>query len=226
MGVTKLMNTPKKLLFLFHNENHGSRKKVELKYIANDSKRRATLKKRKGGLIKKVDEISTLCGVDACAIMYTPNDPRPEVWPSPSEVTRMISRFKEMPELEQSKKMMSQESFLRQRIQKAQDQLKKLKNENRKKEMSNLMFQALGHGGSSQILENATMIDLNDLAWIIDQNIKEINKKISKLEGQEGTSSNNNNGGVDNNVINGGVFPFVDAANDGQNDYRPATLNP
>ncbi|MED6123142.1 hypothetical protein PIB30_046457 [Stylosanthes scabra] len=213
------------------------RKKVELKYIANDSKRRATLKKRKSGLIKKVDEISTLCGVDACAIMYTPNDPRPEVWPSPSEVTRMIARFKEMPELEQGKKMMSQESFLRQRIQKAQDHLKKLKNENRKKEMSNLMFQALAHGGSSQLLENATMIDLNDLAWVIDQNIKEINKKISRLEGQEGTSSNNNNGGVENNVMNNGgvdnnvmngdgVFPFVDAANDVQDDYRPAPLDP
>ncbi|KAL4342910.1 hypothetical protein AHAS_Ahas11G0025600 [Arachis hypogaea] len=166
-----------------------ARKKVEFKYIANDSKRKATQKKRKSGLTKKVDEISTLCGVDACAIIYTPDEPRPEVWPSPLEVNRVISRFKEMPELDQSKKMMSQESFLRQRIQKGQDQLKKLKNENRKKEMNNLMFQSLG---GYQSLDNATMIDLNDLAWIIDQNIKEVNKQISKLQGQEGTSSNNN----------------------------------
>ncbi|XP_057755491.1 agamous-like MADS-box protein AGL80 [Arachis stenosperma] len=166
-----------------------ARKKVELKYIANDSKRRVTQKKRKSGLIKKVDEISTFCGVDACAIIYSSDDPQPEVSSSPSGVNRVISRFKEMPELEQSKKMMSQESFLRQRIQKGQDQLKKLKNENRKKEMNNLMFQSLG---GYQSLDNATMIDLNDLAWIIDQNINEVNKQMSKLQGQEGTSSNNN----------------------------------
>ncbi|RYR79452.1 hypothetical protein Ahy_A01g004267 [Arachis hypogaea] len=204
--------------------------KVELKYITNDSKRRATLRKRKSGLIKKVDEISTLCGVDACAIIYTSDDPRPEVWPSPSEVNRVISRFKEMPELEQSKKMMSQESFLRQRIQKGQDQLKKLKNENRKKEMNNLMFQSLA---GYQSLDNATMIDLNDLAWIIDQNIKEVDKQISKLQGQEGASSNNNGVATINeeqaqvdNLINSGVFPFVDTANNFQNDYRPAPFDP
>ncbi|KAL1370251.1 hypothetical protein HN51_000539 [Arachis hypogaea] len=207
-----------------------ARKKVEFKYIANDSKRRATQKKRKSGMIKKVDEISTLCGVDACAIIYTPDEPRPEVWPSPLGVNRVISRFNEMPVLEQSKKMMSQESFLRQKIQKGQDQLKKLKNENRKKEMNNLMFQSLG---GYQSLDNATMIDLNDLAWIIDQNIKEVNKQISKLQGQEGTSNNNNRVATINdeqaqvdNLINSGVFPFVDTANNFQNDYGPTPFNP
>ena len=33
--------------------------------------------------MKKVSELSTLCGIEACAIVYSPYDAQPEVWPSP-----------------------------------------------------------------------------------------------------------------------------------------------
>ncbi|KAK7302125.1 hypothetical protein RJT34_13005 [Clitoria ternatea] len=33
-----------------------------------------------GGLMKKVQEISVLCGIDACAIIYGPNDLEPNIW--------------------------------------------------------------------------------------------------------------------------------------------------
>ncbi|QCD91395.1 Transcription factor [Vigna unguiculata] len=68
-----------------------ARKKLDLTYIINDSKRKTTLKKRKHGLIKKMNEITTLCGIEACAIIYSPNDPQPEVWPSEPEVQRKIT---------------------------------------------------------------------------------------------------------------------------------------
>ncbi|XP_061356948.1 agamous-like MADS-box protein AGL80 [Gastrolobium bilobum] len=161
-----------------------TRKKVELTYITNDSKRKAAFKKRKDGLMKKINEISTLCGIEACAIIYDPNDPKPEVWPSPCGVQSVVSRFRRMPEVEQSKKMLNHESFLRQRIQKAQEQLKKQINENRKKEMTHLMFQYLGAG---KIFDNANMTDLNDISWLIDQNLKDIERKINQSQAQEGT---------------------------------------
>ncbi|QCD98449.1 MADS-box transcription enhancer factor 2A [Vigna unguiculata] len=82
-----------------------TRKKVKLAFIVNDSARKATFKKRKKGLMKKVSELSTLCGIDACAIVYSPYDPQPEVWPSPMGVQRVLAKFRRMPELEQSKKM-------------------------------------------------------------------------------------------------------------------------
>ncbi|KAL6135268.1 hypothetical protein ACLB2K_067496 [Fragaria x ananassa] len=59
-----------------------TRKKVKLTYITNDSARKATFKKRKMGLMKKVRELTTLCDIDACAIIYSPYDSQPEVWPS------------------------------------------------------------------------------------------------------------------------------------------------
>ncbi|CAK7340659.1 unnamed protein product [Dovyalis caffra] len=155
-----------------------TRKKVKLAYIANDSARKATFKKRKKGLMKKVSELSTLCGIDACAIIYSPYDTQPEVWPSPLGVQRVLSQFQKMPEMEQSKKMVNQESFLRQRITKASEQLKKQRKDNREKEVTQAMFQCL----TGKSLQNLNMMDLNDLGWMIDQNLKEINKRFDTLK--------------------------------------------
>ncbi|KAB2072151.1 hypothetical protein ES319_A08G271900v1 [Gossypium barbadense] len=170
-----------------------TRKKVKLAYITNDSARKATFKKRKKGLMKKVSELSTLCGIDACAIMYSPYESQPEVWPSAMGVQRVLSKFKKVPEMEQIKKMVNQESFLAQRIAKANEQLKKQCKENREKEMTHVMFQNLI--GKAGIL-GLNVVDLNDLAWLIDQNLKEIAKRVDVLaktslnpQGQGGSSS-------------------------------------
>ncbi|CAL5203231.1 unnamed protein product [Lathyrus oleraceus] len=155
-----------------------TRKKVKLAYIVNDSARKATFKKRKKGLMKKVSELSTLCGIDACAIIYSPYESQPEVWPSSIGVQRVLSKFRRMPELEQSKKMVNQESFLRQRIQKVKDQLTKQRKDNREKEMTQLMFQYLG---DDKTMQNISMLDLNDMAWLIDQYLKDINRRVGML---------------------------------------------
>ncbi|XP_058766253.1 agamous-like MADS-box protein AGL80 [Vicia villosa] len=159
-----------------------TRKKVNLAYITNDSKRRGTFMKRKNGLIKKIDEISTLCGIEACAVIFGENDPQPEVWPSPQGVQNVLSRFKRLPEVEQSKKMLNQESFLKQKIEKAQEQLNKQKIDNKRKEMTHLMFQCLDAG---QIFESVNMNDLNDLSWLIDQNLKHLERRINETQVNE-----------------------------------------
>jgi len=38
----------------------------------NDAAKEATYKKRKNDILKKVNEISTLCEIEACDIVYTP----------------------------------------------------------------------------------------------------------------------------------------------------------
>ncbi|ESW18865.1 hypothetical protein PHAVU_006G077400 [Phaseolus vulgaris] len=168
-----------------------ARKKLDLTYITNDSKRKTTLKKRKHGLIKKMNEISTLCGIESCAIIYSPNDPQPEVWPSESEVQRVLSKFMEMSEQKQSRKMLNQESLLKQIIIKSQQQLTRQRNENRKKEMTHLMFQYLSIG---KVFDNPSLIDLNDLSWLIDQNLNEIKKKMTMIQIQEVSSVTENGG--------------------------------
>jgi hypothetical protein len=80
--------------------------------------------------------------------------------------------------MEQSKKMQNQESFLREKIQKGQEQLNKLRNENRRKELTQLMFQCI-HAG--QIVDNVGMNDLNGLSWLIDQNMKQIERRMEEV---------------------------------------------
>lgn len=144
------------------------------------------------GLIKKIGEISILCGIQACAIIYSPDEPdQPEVWPSEEGVESAISRFRSVSELEQSKKMFCQESFLRQRIVKVQEQLKKVRNENRKKEIGHLISQYITVGNN---LESANIIDLNDISFLADQCLEDITKKISARKAQMVTPVAENGG--------------------------------
>ncbi|XP_057951046.1 agamous-like MADS-box protein AGL80 [Malania oleifera] len=175
-----------------------TRKKVKLAYITNDSARKATFKKRKKGLMKKVSELSTLCGIDACAIIYSPYDSQPEVWPSPAGAHRVLSKFRKMPEMEQSKKMVNQESFLRQRISKARDQLKKQLKENREKEVANLMYRALAGKASLHAL---SLPDLHDLGWLLDHYLNDIHRRMDSfgLSGGSGSSGGSTGGAGESN---------------------------
>ncbi|XP_057419886.1 agamous-like MADS-box protein AGL80 [Lotus japonicus] len=155
-----------------------ARRKIKREYIVNDSARKTTYRKRKKGLIKKVDELSTLCGIEACAIIYSPFEPQPVVWPSPPGVHKALERLKTMPELEQSKKMVNQETFTKQMILKAKDQMMKQRKENREKEMNLHMYRCINAG---KVQPNMNMNDLNDLAWVIDQNLKEVDRALEKM---------------------------------------------
>ncbi|KAK2407211.1 agamous MADS-box protein AGL80 [Trifolium repens] len=153
-----------------------TRKKVKLAFISNDATRKITYKKRQKSLLKKVDELSTLCGIDACAIIYSSFDPQPEIWPSPLGVQRVLSKFRTIPEFDKNKKMLNQETFMKQRILKAEDQVKKQLKDNKEKEMTLLMFQCLNLG--EIVHNNMSMTDLNHLDWLIDQNLKDIDKRL------------------------------------------------
>ncbi|XP_022748147.1 uncharacterized protein LOC111297792 [Durio zibethinus] len=151
-----------------------TRKKVKLAWIANDSARRASLKKRRLGLVKKVRELSTLCGTKACLIIYSPDESEPLVWPSHSEVQEQIGEFHNMPELERMKKMMNQETYLRERVTKVEEQLRKIQRRNKEVEMGSLMYQIDQGKG----LDELNLVELHGLTWLVEEKMKEINKRI------------------------------------------------
>ncbi|KAB2049211.1 hypothetical protein ERO13_A13G145550v2 [Gossypium hirsutum] len=75
-----------------------SRKKIKLAYITNDLVRKTTYKKRTKGLVKKVHELTTLYGIEACTIMYSPDfNSQPEVWSSHVSARRLLSKSKKLP---------------------------------------------------------------------------------------------------------------------------------
>ncbi|XP_058782039.1 agamous-like MADS-box protein AGL80 [Vicia villosa] len=123
-----------------------------------------------------VDEITTLCGVEACVLIYGPYDPQLEIWPSPHGVEKVLSKFKEMPEFLQSKKMLNQETFLKQRVLKVKEQLIKQMRDNREKEMTMYMFECLYAGNI--VSNNTFKADLNNLSCMIDMNLKHIDRRL------------------------------------------------
>ncbi|XP_064955632.1 agamous-like MADS-box protein AGL80 [Musa acuminata AAA Group] len=154
-----------------------ARNKVKLAWIVNDATRRATLKKRRKGLIKKVRELSILCGVEACVVVYTPHENQPVAWPSLQEAVQMMARFKSMPEIERSRKMVNQEAFLHQRIAKLLEQLRRQQRENREIEMTWLTWE--GFRGRS--FDDLDVEDASALAWSVENKLKEVSDRREEL---------------------------------------------
>ncbi|CAN0879542.1 Agamous-like MADS-box protein AGL80 [Linum grandiflorum] len=156
-----------------------TRKKVKLAYIMNDSTRKATYNKRKKGLIKKVSELSTLCDVQACAIIYSPYHTQPEIWPPTLvEIHEVLSRFRKVPYLEQNKKMVDPEMFLKERIKKAEEQLRKQRSNNQEKMVNNIVFNCL-RGRIS--LTSLPPDYLDDIAKAVDEHIKDVDEKLVEI---------------------------------------------
>lgn len=155
-----------------------TRSKVKLEYITNDQNRNTSFNKRKKGLIKKVDELTTLCGVEGCAIVFGQYDHEPEVWPSALGVQHVLAKFRLLPDLQQAINMENQESFTRERINKAKEKIRKMKQENREKEMTHMMFKCLIGEGPS----NMDLVDLNEIRSLAAKKIQEIGSRIEALK--------------------------------------------
>jgi len=74
------------------------------------------------------------------------------------------------------KKNVNQETFLLQQITKAREQLKKLTQDNREKELKIRMI-----GYMQNMPDDLTVSDLKELDKIIEKNMKEIDEKIVAL---------------------------------------------
>ncbi|XP_004490761.1 agamous-like MADS-box protein AGL80 [Cicer arietinum] len=154
-------------------------RKVKLAFIAKDTARKAAYKKRIKGFMKKLNELTTLCGVRACAIVFKPDEREPQIWPSFQGVQNVLIRFMHIPDFERDRKMMNQETYLKERVLKVKEKLKKKTKDNRKTEMTVHMYNILETG---IFPENFNTVDQNDLTYVIDEKIKEIQMKMVELD--------------------------------------------
>lgn len=162
------------------------RKKLRLAFIINQAKRKAAYKKRKKGMLKKLDELIVLCDVQAGAIMYSPFEQEPVIWPSVEMVQQTLARFRRLPYVQQSRRTMSHASFLLEKIEKLSTQLLKLKKENREKEMSALIYKILA---GEQRIDSLSFVDLNDLGWVTNMNLDEIDNRVEAIMNDSSASA-------------------------------------
>ncbi|GAB2218628.1 hypothetical protein Droror1_Dr00001854 [Drosera rotundifolia] len=162
------------------------RKKVTLAFIKDRNARRSTYRKRKSGILKKITEITTLCGVEACAIISSPFDTKPEIWPNPDKALQVIERYRMVPEMEKDKRTFDQEQFLGQRVAKLTKKLDKQLRDSYENEIFEVMNRCL----AGAPFQNLYRSELNDLVWTIDRRIKEIKGALESRNLNVGASSN------------------------------------
>ncbi|KAI5659375.1 hypothetical protein M9H77_28168 [Catharanthus roseus] len=146
---------------------------VKLSFIQNDAKRRAAYKKGKKGFLNKVSELTTLCGINACTIIYSKFDSEPDIWPSTLVGQQVISQFKHFSKMMKQRKMWNQEAYLRERIMKLKEQLNKKLSENHEKDLVELMFKCLLT--DKKELDKLSPTNLDDLEEKIEKKMMDIN---------------------------------------------------
>ena len=88
------------------------KKKIEIKEVEKDYRRRGTLKKRRDNIIKKADELREAIGVDVAAVIYSPGEDSPVVYPD-FEVAQAACRdFMRLPAADRALHMRTHQQFL------------------------------------------------------------------------------------------------------------------
>ncbi|CAN1142192.1 Agamous-like MADS-box protein AGL80 [Linum perenne] len=157
-------------------------KKVTFARIANETSRRQTMTRRQQGLVKKVKELTTLCGVSALCIMYksTVDEPaEPLVWPSDDgQVKELLDGFYSIPEIQRHMHMTDQEEYLKKMIVKTQERHMKLMKKNNNMETTLLMDKVqFGKG-----IEMMDIQKIYNLEWLLKEKINALRKKREDVE--------------------------------------------
>ncbi|ESQ48861.1 hypothetical protein EUTSA_v10022157mg [Eutrema salsugineum] len=118
-----------------------TRKKIRLAWVENENSRAVSLKKRRLGLVKKVRELTILCDVKACMILFSPDEVEPMVWPSVAAARDLLDEFSALPDVVKKKKETSLESYLKEKTRKIHEKLKKSHKKNTEYVINQLMMQ-------------------------------------------------------------------------------------
>ncbi|KAL2922350.1 Agamous-like MADS-box protein AGL80 [Bienertia sinuspersici] len=168
------------------------RRKVKLQLIENAASRKITYTKRVRGVVRKTQELSVLCGVDVCAIIYGPYSEAPVVWPSSeAEAKRIIQNFKRKPEIDQCQRRFDQDAFLKERVTKAQEKLVRLQRRNREIEMENIITDIMM---GRMTPEQVKPTDLGDLLWVLDDKLRGVDHRLTVLNSLPLPVAANDNG--------------------------------
>ncbi|CAN0879241.1 Agamous-like MADS-box protein AGL80 [Linum grandiflorum] len=165
-----------------------ARQRRPLRWIADDLVRKTYFQKRRAGLIKKVKELSTLCGVAGMCVIYSPyeepspSQPRqplepPTVWPSRESAVQLMQRFMALPDVERSKKMFNQYEYLREVIVKADEKQRRELKKIHDMELAILMDEVrYGEG-----IGGLDMEQQRNLAWLLKAKIQVVQRRMQFL---------------------------------------------
>ncbi|XP_058742662.1 uncharacterized protein LOC131615195 [Vicia villosa] len=143
-----------------------------------------------------MEQVTTLCDLEACAVVFGPGDTTPLMWPSRAVAETLIHKFESMSEFTRSKNVTDQVSFLKEKGEKLQATLDKMKEDNEETLMGSYMYQ-IESGG--KVLSDFEPSELNRLINFMLKKYKIFSQRLGYIE--EGVSHLNspleNKNGVD-----------------------------
>ncbi|CAN1276865.1 Agamous-like MADS-box protein AGL90 [Linum perenne] len=165
------------------------RMKVQHELISNEIARKITFKKRKIGLLKKLKEITTLCGVIACGIIFHNfngkcKEGQPDVWPSVPEATDMLEKFKGLPKKKKDKNMLNHETLLEKSLRKMTKKLNDEIEKNKWMEMELMLMEDLPSIGEEDVSDDAKE-KLNCMRNILTEMVKSVSECIENCESEK-----------------------------------------
>ena len=129
---------------------------------------------------KKASELTTLCGIKMCVVVYGDGKAQPEVWPSDAEA----KKFKDMPNVGSYKKTQSQEEFLQSRTVRLHEQVSKLDHENHERETLVLLHDSLD--GRCPGLVGTAKDEVVSLRKMVEMKMSKAKARLQELVVEQG----------------------------------------
>ncbi|KAK2353583.1 agamous MADS-box protein AGL80 [Trifolium repens] len=95
-----------------------------------------------------MEQVKTLCGLEACALVLGPGDTKPSIWPSEDIAKDLINKFESFSSSVQSKNRIDQLIFLKDKEKKLESNLAKINKGNEEILMGFFMKQIINEGKS------------------------------------------------------------------------------
>ncbi|KAK4391264.1 Agamous-like MADS-box protein [Sesamum angolense] len=154
------------------------RSKIRYELIADERTRRETFKKRKTGLFKKLNELKTLCDIEACGIVINGDGTQSEVWPSQHAASQVIQKFKNLPSSSQTNNMVNQAGFLRQNLSRLSKNLDKETRKVQSLERELLLAKCL----VEEEVDVSNSNELHEMLRLLERKIGMVDRRIADIE--------------------------------------------
>ncbi|XBI58609.1 hypothetical protein VPH35_039820 [Triticum aestivum] len=147
------------------------RKKQVMKLVENGKKRELTYRTRLGSLVKKVSELSTLCGIDVFLLCVKPGGGEITTWPEDRDALQeLVARFRETPP-ERVKENLNAATYLHGELAKGQRKLVKARHCR--------LDDVLTHW--DRHLDDLSLDDLNQLYRTLGDTLQRAQRRIAEL---------------------------------------------
>ncbi|XP_015061001.1 agamous-like MADS-box protein AGL90 [Solanum pennellii] len=155
----------------------------------SENVRNSILDRRETSLFKKAEELSILCDVEVAIIIFRPGKIQPVTWKSASLAQDVLTRYLSFIEFKRLNKLVTHEDYLQKKIDKKEEQIRKLEKMNEAKEME-ILFNQLVEGKSINELDAREM---KGLLKVFAAKMAKLDEKKKELNQTPNPPSNKEN---------------------------------